>query len=101
MIAVRDQLDALDARSGKCDRQIATRKSSDPLAKRARDLPSVGLIMADAVTTGVGDASMFRNGHRFAAWLGLTPSHVGSSGETKLGLMAISNSSLHFNFIHT
>ena len=83
--SVRDQLDALDARIGECDRQITAQQANDPLAKRARDLPGVGLITADAVTASVGDASMFRNGRQFAAWLGLTPSQSGSGGKTKLG----------------
>jgi len=44
-----------------------------------------GLITADAVSASVGDASIFRNGRQFAAWLGLTPSQSGSGGKTKLG----------------
>jgi transposase len=58
--SVRDQLDALDTRIGECDRQITAQQANDPLAKRARDLPGVGLITADAVTASVGDASMFK-----------------------------------------
>lgn len=72
--SVHDQLDALDAQIGECDRQITAQQVNDPLAKRARDLPGVGLITADAVTASVGDASMFRNGRQFVAWLGLTSS---------------------------
>ncbi len=83
--SVRDQLEALDTRIGECDRQITAQQADDPLAKRARDLPGVGLITADAVTASVGDASMFKNGRQFAAWLGLTPSQSGSGGKTKLG----------------
>ncbi|MCA0186573.1 MAG: transposase [Proteobacteria bacterium] len=69
---MRDQIDGLDTRIGECDQQITTQQATDPLAKRAWDLPGVGLITADAVTASVGDASMFRNGRQFAAWLGLT-----------------------------
>lgn len=83
--SVRDQLDGLDTRIGECDRQITAQQATDSLAKRARDLPGVGLITADAVTASVGDASMFKNGRQFAAWLGLTPSQSGSGGKTKLG----------------
>ena len=40
---MRDQLDALDTRIGERDRQITAQQADDPLAKRARDLPGVGL----------------------------------------------------------
>ncbi|NLX17537.1 MAG: IS110 family transposase [Ramlibacter sp.] len=83
--SVRDQLDALDARIGECDRQIAAQQAKDAAARRVRELPGVGQLTADAITASVGDARMFSNGRQFAAWLGLTPSQYSSGGKPKLG----------------
>lgn len=83
--AVRDQLEALDARIGGCEQTIAAQQSHDAGACRARQLPGVGPITADALTATVGDARLFRNGRQFAAWLGLTPSQYSSGGKPKLG----------------
>lgn len=82
---VRDQLEALDARIAECDRQIAAQQREDAAAGRARDLPGVGALTADAVTATVGNARAFQNGRQFAAWLGLTPSQYSSGGKPKLG----------------
>ncbi|SIR37210.1 Transposase [Aromatoleum tolulyticum] len=82
---VRDQFDALDLRIAECDRQIAAQQADDAAARRARELPGVGMLTADAVVASVGDATMFHNGRQFAAWLGLTPSQYSSGGKPKLG----------------
>lgn len=85
MQKVREQLVALDIRIAECDRQISAQQAEDAAACRARDLPGVGLLTADAVTASVGNARMFQNGRQFAAWLGLTPSQYSSGGKPKLG----------------
>jgi len=82
---VRAQLGALDVRIAECDRQITVQQADDACARRARDLPSVGRLTADAVSASVGDASMFHNGRQFAAWIGLTPRQYSSGGKPKLG----------------
>jgi transposase len=82
---VREQLDVLDARIAECDRQIGIQQTDDACACRARKLPGVGLLTADAVSASVGDATVFRNGRQFAAWLGLTPRQYSSGGKAKLG----------------
>lgn len=83
--AVRDQLDALDVRIAGCDQAIAQQQRDDAGCRRARQLPGVGPITADALTATVGDAKLFKNGRQFAAWLGLTPSQYSSGGKAKLG----------------
>lgn len=81
----REQLDQIDARLAECDGQIAAQQREDSGACRARSLPGVGLMTADAVTATVGDAQIFKNGRQFSAWLGLTPSQYSSGGKPKLG----------------
>ena len=43
-------------------------------------MPGVGAIAALAIAAGVPDASLFRFGRQFAAWLGLTPRANSSGG---------------------
>jgi len=83
--AVRDQLEGLDARIAGCERAIGLQQRDDAGCRRARQLPGVGPITADALTATVGDATLFKNGRQFAAWLGLTPSQYSSGGKPKLG----------------
>ena len=45
----------------------------------------VGPVTASAIVATAGDASQFRNGREFAAWLGLTPLNRSSGGKEKLG----------------
>jgi transposase len=83
--SVRLQLDALDARIGECDMQIARQSAEDPVVKRLRQCPSIGPLIADALTAAVGDARQFKNGRQFAASLGITPSQHGSGGKARMG----------------
>ena len=45
----------------------------------------VGPVTASAIIATAGDASQFKNGREFAAWLGLTPLNRSSGGKEKLG----------------
>ena len=45
----------------------------------------MGPIAASAIVAAVPDASIFRSGRQFAAWLGLTPKPHSSGGKEKLG----------------
>jgi transposase len=81
----REQLSALDARLLACDEQIHAHACSVPAAVRLRELLGVGPITASAVVATVPDATLFRNGRLFGAWLGLTPRQHSSGGKTRLG----------------
>lgn len=67
-------------------------RSADPrVAQSRRDsrrlatIPGIGPITASALSAAVPDASLFRSGWQFAAWLGFTPRANSSSGEERLG----------------
>ena len=47
------------------------------MSQRLASIPGVGPIVASAVAASVPDASVFRCGREFAAWLGLVPRAVG------------------------
>ncbi len=48
-------------------------------------IPGIGPIIASAISATVPDASLFRSGRQFAAWLGLTPRANSSGGKDRLG----------------
>jgi len=47
--------------------------------------PGIGPIIASAVATSVPDASVFKTGRQFAAWLGLVPKQSSTGGKDHLG----------------
>lgn len=48
-------------------------------------IPGIGPIGATALAASVTDASQFRSGREFAAWLGLTPRQHSIGGNERLG----------------
>ncbi len=89
LLEVREQLAALNLRLARCDRQIATPARSSDVARRASELLGVGPVTSSALAATVPDASIFRNGRQFGAWLGLTPRQHSSGGRTRLGHISL------------
>ena len=52
---------------------------------RLATIPGVGVITATAMVATVVDASAFKSGRHFAAWLGLVPRQNGTGGKMHLG----------------
>jgi transposase len=75
---VRLQIEKLEAHIHAWHRKSET---SCRLAK----IPGVGPITASVIVAAVPNASIFRSGRQFAAWLGLTPKAHSSGGKEKLG----------------
>jgi transposase len=53
--------------------------------RRLMTIPGVGVITATALASSVRDASDFKSGRHFAAWLGLVPRQHSTGGVEKLG----------------
>jgi len=79
------QLRNLDMSIGALDQQILMQHRNDPTSRRLATVPSVGPLIASAVTASVTDASMFGSGREFAAFLGLVPRQSSSGGKERLG----------------
>jgi len=47
-------------------------------------IPGIGPITASAISAAMPDASLFRSGRQFAAWLRLTPRARSSGGKERL-----------------
>lgn len=67
------------------DRKIAALNKENRQAKKLMALHGVGPITASAIVATVGNATLFKNGRQFSAWLGLTPREYSTGGVTRLG----------------
>ena len=86
--AVKDLLDHLqtiDDRVRLYDKQLLQLTRENDTAQRLQSIPGIGPLTASAIVASVGNASEFRNGRQFAAWLGLVPRQHSTGGKTRLG----------------
>jgi len=74
---VRDEIVTLEKR-------IVTWHRANDASRRLAMIPGVGPITASAIGAAVPDATLFRSGRQFAAWLGLTPRAHSSGGKERL-----------------
>jgi len=89
LLEAREQFAALHARLARCDAQIAAHVRNSSAAQRASALLGVGPVTASALAATVSDATVFKNGRQFGAWLGLTPRQHSSGGKTRLGRISL------------
>ena len=83
---VLNEIDHLQQRIDKYQRQIEQQVRHDPISRRLRDeLHGVGELSASALRVKVADPRDFDNGRNFAAYLGLAPGHSGTGGKVKVG----------------
>jgi transposase len=67
------QLEALRAMIGSLDKRIKMQHRANEASMRLQTIPDIGIIGATAIAATVTDATMFRSGRDFAAWIGLVP----------------------------
>jgi len=89
LLEAREQLAALHARLARCDAQIAAHAKASESAKRVRELLGIGSLTSSALAATVPDATVFKSGRQFGAWLGLTPKQHSSGGRTRLGRISL------------
>src|SRR5512132_3594524 len=73
LAALGSQLRALKAQILAFDRRIIVWHRSSATSKRLDAIPGVGPALATALVASVADASAFRSGRDFSAWVGLVP----------------------------
>lgn len=79
------QLRSLASEVNRLESQILAWHRADATSRRLATIPGIGPITASAIAAAVPDASLFRSGRQFAAWLGLTPRPHSSGGKERLG----------------
>jgi transposase len=67
------------------EKRLGLQLKADPQMQRIAQIPGVGLLTATAAIATMGEASAFKSGREFCAWLGLVPKQAGSGGKVRLG----------------
>ncbi|WP_184069168.1 MULTISPECIES: IS110 family transposase, partial [unclassified Paraburkholderia] len=84
---LREQLQRIEALTRDIraiEHRLAAWLRQDEGATRLAAIPGVGLLTATAAIATIGEASTFRSGREFAAFLGLVPRQSGTGGRVKL-----------------
>jgi len=79
------QIDDANKKIEALEKAIVTRHRGDEASRRLASIPGIGPIIASAIATSVPDASVFKSGRQFAAWLGLVPKQNSTGGKDRLG----------------
>jgi transposase len=85
VIVLAAQLEALQTTIGSLDKRIKMQHRANDASMRLETIPGIGIIGATAIAATVTDATMFRSGRDFAAWIGLVPRQKSTGGKQKLG----------------
>jgi len=95
------QLRELEAKVAGLDRRLVALARTDPVCHALSKVPGVGPVIATAFAATVPDATAFRSGRYFAAWLGLVPRQHASGGKARqLGLSKRGDGYLRRQLIH-
>ena len=81
LIHIADLQTKIDA----LEQAIRKRHRANELSQRLATIPGIGVITATALVATVVDASAFKSGRHFAAWIGLVPRQNGTGGKMRLG----------------
>src|SRR6266513_166498 len=79
------QIEQLEAAVAAIEKQLMAWHKSNPVSQRLATIPGIGPIIATAIAATVIEASGFRSGREFAAWLGLVPRQHSTGGKARLG----------------
>jgi transposase len=74
----------LDKRLAYYNEKIETLCEAHPVCQRLGAIPGIGPLTATALVAVVSDATHFKNGRQFAAWLGLVPRQHSTGGKARL-----------------
>lgn len=85
MVPLVDQYRLLQDQILDLDRQVLAWHRSSDVSRRLATIPGIGPLTASAIVASVGDASNFKNGRSFAAFIGLVPRQSSSGGKERLG----------------
>ena len=79
------RIKALGEDMTRIEKRLALQLKDDSDMKRIAQIPGVGLLTATAAIATMGQASAFKSGREFCAWLGLVPTQTGTGGKVRLG----------------
>lgn len=79
------QIDDANRKIEALELEIVTRHRHDEASRRLASIPGIGPIIASVISAAVPDATVFKSGRQFAAWLGLVPKQNSTGGKDRLG----------------
>ena len=85
--SLREQVERIKALSRDMqaiERRLSEQLKADKAMQRIAQIPGVGLLTATAAIATMGQASAFKSGRQFCAWLGLVPKQTGTGGKVRL-----------------
>jgi transposase len=80
-----EQMRVIGLEIAKAEQRIMAWHRASEASQRLASIPGIGPITASAIAAAVPEATLFRSGRQFAAWLGLTPRPHSSGGKQRLG----------------
>lgn len=83
--SLASQLAAIEVRLAALEAKLMAHHRADPRCQLLATIPGVGPITAVNIALKVPDATIFRSGRHFAAWLGITPREHSTAGRQRLG----------------
>jgi transposase len=79
-----DEFLSLEQRLAYYDEKLAAIGRAHPECQRLQTIPGIGPISATAILAAINDATHFKNGRQFSAWLGLVPREHSTGGKPRL-----------------
>jgi transposase len=79
-----DEFGALEKRLTYYNEKIEAIGAAHPVCQRLVTIPGIGPLTATALVAAVSDATHFKNGRQFAAWIGLVPRQHSTGGKARL-----------------
>lgn len=79
-----NRLSELDSLIDGIEKQLISVAKQNETCKRLMAIPGVGPLIATAAIATMGEASAFKSGREFAAYVGLVPKQTGSGGKVRL-----------------
>ncbi len=96
-----NRLSELDSLIDDIEKQLTSVARQNETCKRLLDIPGIGPLIATAAVATMGEASAFKSGREFAAYVGLVPKQTGSGGKIRLlGISKRGDTYLRTLFIH-
>jgi transposase len=96
-----EEFAALEQQLAFYQEKLDTLAKTHPECQRLMTIPGIGPLSATALVAAVSDASAFKNGRQFAAWLGLVPRQHSTGGKERLlGISKRGDSYLRKLLIH-
>jgi len=74
----------LNKKIAELDKKVALICSENPVCRRLKGIPGIGVMTATALVAAIGDPKHFKNGRQLSAWLGLVPRQHSSGGKDRL-----------------